>query len=829
MVTQLIKAAAILLISKHMILSVQAANNTPTHTKTDPTKESIKMAKNEQDTYLYKLIDKMTLEEKVRQLQGVWEARREMESSTGEFIPEIAEKFLQKGIGHVARPAENKQPLSQNKDLRTTLAFINDMQKWLINETRLGIPAIFHGEALHGHMAEDATSFPQAIAMASTWNPDLIGNVFSAVALEMRARGVNQALSPVLDVAKDARWGRIEETFGEDPYLTASMGIKAVEGLQGEADKIGRHKVLATLKHLAGHGYPSGGQNIAPAMMGERYLREQLLPPFEQVIRRYDVASVMASYNEIDGVPSHVNKWLLNDVLRQEWGFEGTVVSDYFAIDELVSRHGTAATQADAAEQTFKAGVDIELPNPTTFHALINAVNTKRITEADLNRAVYRVLKDKYRLGLFDEALLESAQTRSDDLNHIGSDAHRSLNLKAAEEAAVLLKNNKRLPLNANDYKRIALIGPHVDEVVLGGYSDIPANTVTLADAMTSILDNKVDLIIEPGMVLTEHQSTGYEKSKQAKSYSKERWNVDKIDLVSDESNAKPIARAVSKAKNSDIIIAVLGDNEGTSREGWAENHLGDRSQLTLPGSQLLLLEKLIDTGKPIVVILQNGRPAQLEPWIEQVDAVIEAWYLGDQTGLALANILLGKVNPSGKLPVSFPRNSGQIPIYYNHKPTAKRGFAFEDNTPMFAFGHGLSYTTFEYSDLAIKKQKLGAGDTLEFSLSVKNTGNLKGKEVIQFYINDPVASITRPVKELKGFYKLELEAGEAKTVHVTMPVSALHFWDADMKRRVESGEIKIMIGSASNDIRLTDSISILETKTFSNDLHLPFFSHWSM
>ncbi len=775
------------------------------------------------------LIQKMTIEEKVAQMQGLWLKRREFENDNGEFLPEIAQPMLAQGIGHIGRPAEKKEVLTDNKNALDTVTFTNTLQQWLQDNTRTGIPAMFHGETLHGHMAEDATVFPQSIALASSWDPALFEEIFSVVAKETRARGVGQALSPVLDVAKDPRWGRIEETYGEDPYLIAQLGIAAVTGLQGAVDasvngKLPGDKVLATLKHLAGHGYPMGGLNIAPAMMGERYLREQILPPFEQVVRKLDVGSVMASYNEIDGVPSHANAWLLNDVLRGEWGFKGSVVSDYFAIDELKDRHGLVGNYDDAGQLALNAGVDIELPDAKTYKGLVGALAKGEIKEALLDQALYRLLRDKYRLGLFDQPF-----TDEKNIHVIGTEAHKRLSQTAAEESIVLLKNNGILPLDLKTISSVALIGPHVNEVVLGGYSDIPSSSISLAEALKKALPKHIRLSVEPGMQLTTHKETKSEKADGVKSYSKARWNVNAIELVSDEENKASIERARLAAENSDLVILMIGDNEGTSREGWNENHRGDRSSLEFPGSQPLLIDSIISTGKPIVTVLQNGRPPKLSPWLSSFDALLESWYAGERGGAAIANILLGKVNPSGKLPLSFPRNAGQIPVYYNHKPTAKRGYAHEENGPQFAFGFGLSYSDFEYSSLVLKNQKVSINEDIELSFKLKNTSKIDGKEVVQLYIRDPLASVTRPVKELKGFYKVAVSARGEKEISVKLPAKALYFWSSAMKRIIEKGEIELMIGTASDDIKLKTKVYITENGAFENTEYLPFFSAWSV
>lgn len=744
------------------------------------------------------LLQQMTLQEKIAQLQTIWHEGRLLYTDKSEFDASQAEETLPLGVGQVARPSEGKSPLESVK-------FTNAIQKWLIENTRLGIPAIFHEEALHGHAASESTSFPQAIALASTWDPQLIKQVYSVSAQEVRARGGNQALTPILDVARDPRWGRIEETMGEDPYLIAELGVAAVKGFQGETTKIPSNRVMATLKHLAGHGQPTGGLNIAPAPIGERALREIFLFPFEAAITLANVRSVMASYNEIDGVPSHANKMLLTDILRDEWGFDGLLVSDYYALNELITRHGLAGTKENAAVMAINAGVDIEMPDRDVFSLLDKLVTEKRITMAQIDRAVARILTEKFNLGLF-----ESPYTDGQGVGEfIGNPQHRALALKTAEKAMVLLKNDGLLPLKIKQITSVAVIGPHANETLLGGYSDIPRQTVTIFDGIKAKLAGQATVEFARGAIITQDIENPLPASIAAQSYSKERWNKENMQLA-DQSNSQQLRdEAVALAKRSDVTIVVVGSNEGTSREAWAENHLGDRSSLNLLGGQQALVEALLATGKPTVVILSNGRPLTLGNIYTDAPAIIEAWYLGQETGTAVANVLFGDVNPSGKLPLSLPRDVGQLPVFYNHKPSAKRGYIFGDTSPQFAFGHGLSYTDFTYDKLTVDDSQAAANGMVKGSFQLTNSGKVDGEEVVQFYIRDVFASVTRPVQELKGFKRIPLKAGQSVQVNLELPVNLLAFYDTQMKLIVEPGEIKLMIGSASNDIRLQSVFKI--------------------
>ena len=758
------------------------------------------------------LLGRMTLEEKSAQLQAIWIKRQALETEKGGFDPSKAKEILGLGIGHIARPSENKSPVTPNKTPLQTVEFVNATQQWLMEKTRLGIPAIYHEEALHGHAARDATSFPQAIGLASTWDPSLVEDIYSVTAAEVRRRGGTQVLTPILDVARDPRWGRIEETLGEDPYLAAILGVASVRGFQGNTpNHIGKDKVSATLKHMAGHGEPTGGLNTAPAPIGERTLREIFLFPFEAAIKLAGARSVMASYNEIDGIPSHANKNMMTGILRNEWGFNGTVVSDYFAINELVTRHGIARNKSEAAALALNAGIDIEMPDGDTFIQLPKLVKEGKIALSAVDKAVARILTEKFLLGLFDHPYTPT----NGITEFIGNDAHRALALKAAEKSVILLKNtNNLLPLDVSKLKSIAVIGPHADETLLGGYSDVPKNTISVLQGIKNYLndhsDEPIQVLYAKGTELTLNNWVPGEDSQKAQSLSKERWHRDEVIAASAEVNTGRIAKAVSAAQKTDATILVLGDNEGTSREAWAESHLGDRTELDLFGEQQLLADALLATGKPVVVVLINGRPLSIGKLSEQASAILEGWYLGQETGNAVASVVFGDVNPGGKLPVSIPRSAGHIPAYYNYKPTAKRGYAFDQTDALFPFGFGLSYSTFDYSDLAINKTQAKAGESIEVSFTLKNTSTRKGDEVAQLYIRDTVASLTRPVKELKGFKRVTLEGNQSTRITFELFINQIGFYGHDMSYIVEPGEIQLMIGSSSQDIHLTGKFDIV-------------------
>lgn len=753
------------------------------------------------------LLQRMTLEEKVAQLQTIWEKRQALESASGEFVATEAEAILGKGIGQVARPAENKDQISSNKTPEQTARFVNAIQGWLLNNTRLGIPAIFHDEALHGHAARDATSFPQAIAMASTFNPELVREMYAIAAAEIRRRGGTQALTPILDVARDPRWGRIEETMGEDPYLVAALGVAGVQGFQGmQKGVIPRDKVIATLKHLAGHGEPVGGLNIAPTPVGERALREVFLFPFEAAVKVAGARSVMASYNEIDGVPSHANGKMLRDILRDEWGFDGVLVSDYFAINELITRHHLTDKKSEAARIALEAGVDLEMPDGDAYPELTELVKSGQLDVSLINEAVARILHEKFMLGLFEDPYVELEGLA----NFIGNAEHVAVAQKAAEQAIILLKNDKNLlPLNLQKLKSVAVIGPHVHETLLGGYSDVPRETISVLQGIKDYVGDRAKVNYAQGTLITVESWQPNADSVAANTRSKERWNINEVQLATPTDTKGMIKKAAQVAKKSDVAIVVVGENEAVSREGWSEEHLGDRTDLTLLGEQQALVEAVLATGTPTVVVLQNGRPLAISSIAEQAPAIIEAWYLGQNTGAALARVLFGEVNPSGKLPLSIPRSVGHIPVYYNHKPAAKRGYAFSETSALFPFGHGLSYTDFSYKDVKIDGSNAKAGGDVRISFTLTNTGKVAGTETVQLYIHDKVASLTRPVKELKGFKRVTLAPGKSAQVSFDVPINLLGFYDTRMRYIVEPGTMEVMLGSSSEDIRLQSAFDI--------------------
>ena len=738
------------------------------------------------------LLKRMTLDEKVAQMMCVWQEKAtKLLNAQGDFdLTKAKAAFKQgHGLGQVGRPSDagaNPATPANGKTARGMAELTNAIQKFFLEHSRLGIPVMFHEECLHGHAAKDATSFPQPIGLGATFNPDLVETLFTMTAYETRVRGGHQALTPVVDVARDARWGRVEETYGEDPFLNTELGIASVRGFQGDATFKDKRRVIATLKHFAAHGQPESGQNCAPVNVSERVLRETFLHPFRDCLKKASAISVMESYNEIDGVPSHASRWLLRDVLRKEWGFKGFIVSDYYAIWELGNRsdthgHFVAANKAEAAALAVKAGVNIELPEPDCYLHLKELIRKKVLRETELDELIAPMLLWKFKMGLFDDPFVNPDEAE----RVVGCTAHRELALQAARETITLLKNeNNLLPLNPKKLKTVAVVGPNANRSLLGGYSGTPKHNVTVLDGIKARLGNAVKVVHAEGCKITVGGS----------------WQQDEVVASDPVQDRKQIAAAVKVAKSADVIVVAIGGNEQTSREAWSLKHMGDRTSLDLVGRQDELVTALIATGKPVVALIFNGRPLSINNVAKNVPAVLECWYLGQECGHAVAEVLFGDHNPGGKLPISIPRSVGQLPVFYNHKPSARRGFLWDEATPLFPFGFGLSYTTFKLSNVRLTKKKISCKGTTQVSVDVANIGKRAGTEVVQMYVRDLVSSVTRPVKELKGFQKVFLKPGETQTVTIDLTPESLAFYDVNMKYVVEPGEFEIMVGTSSRD-----------------------------
>jgi beta-glucosidase len=725
------------------------------------------------------LLGRMTLEEKVAQMSSTWQEQGQMPANLyftdkdGVLDLAKAKVALKDGLGQVSRP-------SNPRTAKGMAEFTNALQKIAMENTRLGIPIIFHEECLHGLAAKDGTSYPQAIGLAATWDPGLLVKIFDATAHEVRARGAQQCLMPVVDIARDPRWGRTEETYGEDPYLASQMGIAAVQGLQGTGETIDANHVYATLKHFAVHSQSEGGNNVAPANYSERTVREYFLPPFEAAITKAHARTVMPSYNELDGIPNHSNTWLLRDVLRGEFGFKGLVVSDYFAVNELITTHHIAADCASAAKLALTAGVDIELPWAQCYGTLPQLVKSGQVPEKLIDEAVTRLLRAKFELGLFEKPYVDVAAVDAVS----DTPEHRALALQAARETITLLKNDGRvLPLDLSKLKKIAVVGPNAGAAHLGGYSGKPTHAISVLQGIKDRVGGKAEVVYAEGCRITESEPD---------------WNANEVvpaDPVKDEQR---LSESTNVASTADAIVVVVGENEQTSREAWAPNHLGDRDDLDLLGRQDELVKRMIATGKPVVVVLLHGRPNSINYIAKNAAAVLDGWYLGQEGGTALAEVLFGDYNPAGRLPISVPRNVGQLPDYYYYKPSAKRGYLFNPAEPIYPFGYGLSYTTFKYGAPVLASATIPTSGSTSVNVDVTNTGERMGDEVVQMYIHHQLSSVTQPVKILKGFQRVTLKPGETKTVRFTVGPEELRIWNRQMKRVVEPGKIDVMVGPDS-------------------------------
>lgn len=733
------------------------------------------------------LLSRMTLDEKLMQLQCIWGQKSSI-MTNGDFDEKKAEKIFKDGLGEIARINGDMGPTNPGLHPKEAAILYNKIQKFFIEKTRLGIPVMVHEESLHGQQARDATSFPIPMALASSWNEALMTEIYTNVAEEIRARGGQHVLAPVVDVVRDPRWGRTEETLGEDPFLISRLAVAQVKAYQGNSVYLDKNHVAATLKHFGVHGQSEGGNNTAPSNVDERTAREVFFKPFKACIEEAHVMNVMSSYNELWGIPAHANKKLLTDILRKEWGFQGLIVSDYGGIGNLANIDKITPSIDEAGYLAFKAGIDVENPDPEGFKNLKQYVLNGKISINELDAVVTRVLINKFRLGLFDDPYINSDMAEQ----IVGSKEKRAVAYKAATESMVLLKNeNNFLPLDKNKVKTIAFIGPNADKCLLGGYSSVPRVCVSPLQALKEKYGSQIKTLYAEGVRITDTDA----------------WSAPTIKLASMEENKKRIAEAVEVARQADVIVLFVGSNAATSREGWDASSPGDLPTLELLNGQNELINQISALGKPTCAFVNSGPPLNISNLVNTVPAVMQCWFLGQEGGYAMVDALFGDVNPSGKLPISFPRSAGHIPAFYNYKPNSRRGYNLGfDVSPLFPFGYGLSYTTFQLSNLRLSNPSMKTNGTVSVSVDVKNSGNRKGAEVVQLYIRDDYSSVPRPIKELKGFKKIWLDPGQSQTITFTIGSELLAFYDKEMKWVVEPGDFTLMVGTASdktNNIKL--------------------------
>lgn len=730
------------------------------------------------------LTAEMTLDEKIGQLQSPYGWEMYERNGDSVFLTDTFRRAVEQGHIGMLWGAFRADPWTQ-KSLQTGLTppmaarLANAMQRYVAEHSRLGIPLFLAEEAPHGHMAIGATVFPTAVGQASTWNPELVERMGRAVASEIRLQGGHICYGPVLDIVRDPRWSRVEESYGEDCFLTARMGEAFVRGT-GSDDLSAPLHALSTLKHFIAYGASEGGQNGGANLLGERELRETFLPPFRAAIDA-GARSVMTAYNSVDGVPCTSNRHTLTDILRGEWGFDGFVVSDLLSIEGLWEMHGVAADVDDAAVQALRAGVDVDLRGGA-FATLKRSVERGLVSEKEIERAVRRVLALKFEMGLFENPWVDAAAAAQ-----VGGEEYSDLALEVARQSVTLLENRSgTLPLDAAKLRRVAVVGPNADAVYnqLGDYTAQQTIANTIRDGL--------------------ERELGAGRVKYVRG------------CAVRDPDASDIPAAVAAAGSADVVVAVVGGSSardfGTEflRTGAARatddavhdmecGEGNDRATLSLMGAQQQLLEALRRTGKPLVVVYIAGRPLEMNWAAEYADALLAAWYPGQRGGDAVADVLLGRVNPAGRLPVSVPRSVGQLPVYYNKKRPANHDYTDFTASPLYPFGYGLSYSEFEYGDLRVERQGNGFG----VSCTVSNVSDRTGDEVVQLYVSDLVASTVRPLRQLCGFRRVTIPAGVSRTLHFEVGEEALSLVDAADRRVVEPGDFELCIGASSADLRL--------------------------
>lgn len=747
-----------------------------------------------------KLLSQMTLEEKLAQLGSNWVYDLQ---TNGQLDPAKFATHLKHGIGQITRLGG-----ASTFDPRALAKAANTVQRYLLENTRMQIPALVHEECCMGAMVSGGTVFPQMIGLASTFEPELAEQMTAVIGRQLRAVGAHQGLAPVLDVARDPRWGRLEETFGEDPTLVAHFGMAYVRGLQGPSLVEG---VMATGKHFVGHSMSLGGLNCGPVQLGEREIWNTFLPPFQAVIRDAGLASIMCAYPELDGEVVAGSYRYMTALLRNALGFDGVVVSDYHAVNMIHDFHNAAPDLAIAGQMALKAGVDVELPTTYVYgDPLKAALEAGDIDLEFVDLSVERHLRKKFELGLFENPYVDEASAPE----IYDTPDQRPMAREIAVKSMVLLKNDGVLPL-AKTVKTIAVIGPNANEGrhQLGDYS-YPAMMEHMSYSMPDIFPafrrGETNLGMQVVTVLDGIRAAAPDANVV---YAR---GCDVLDPSQSGFEA-----AIKAAQQADAVVLVLGERSGLVPD-CTTGEFRDSVDLRLPGAQEELAKALIAVGKPVVTVLINGRPLAISWLAENSNAILEAWLPGEEGGAAVAEVLFGDANPGGKLPVSFPRHVGQVPSFYNHKPSGLHSrpygnYVQESTSPLYAFGHGLSYSTFDYSAFAIARAQAKAGESVDVSVKVTNSSSVYGEEVVQLYIRDPFATSPRPVLELKGYKRLGLEPNETQELIFHLPVDQLAFFDTELRLVVEAGKIEVMVGSSSQDIRAHGEFNITSTKSLPN------------
>ena len=767
------------------------------------------------------LLRQMTIEEKAMQLSCVVPLAL---LATDRLMRGQADKLIKQGIGHVAGIG-----LLGHKSPETVARSVNALQRYLVTETRLKIPAIFHNEALNGVVSPGFSAFPTPLGLSATWDPAGVQEMADIMRRQMRAVGMNHALAPVMDVARDPRWGRVTETYGEDPYLVSAMSVAFTRGMQGEDWREG---VLCAAKHFLGYGVTEGGQNMAATAVGPRELYDVYGRPFEAAIRMAGLAGVMASYAEFEGVPIHVSKAVLTDLLRGRMGFTGTVVSDYNGVGWAQTRQLVAGTPEDIGALAVAAGMDVECPGIHGYgKVLVRAVKNGKVTEAQVDACVRRVLRDKYALGLF-----ENPYVREDpiEIRKVAGEGD-GLSKRLAAESVTLLKNEKNLLPLRHTYKKIAVIGPHADSAMVG----FPHYTYPAALPMLAV-GVKLGRFPMPGVGEVPKEGMGALQAELATAGDQEQYarkNYGALSLAGAVRNLLPDAQvtavagtgvvpaqpidipaAVAAAKAADLVILYVGGKAGWVGDDFTEKEGGDTANIDLPPQQVQLINAIVAVRKPTVAVVAMGRPQGLVPVIDKLPAVLTAYYGGPHQGTALADAIFGVTNPGGKLPITMPRHVGQVPIHHGQrngsgyrrtKADIHGGYLDMPSTPLFPFGHGLSYTTFEYSPLKLASDSVDVSGELRASLTIKNTGKRRGTEIVQLYAADMATGVTLPAQQLVGFARLDLEPGASETVRFVVPMSLLAYTGISGDVVMEPGPVELSAGSSSGDIRSTATFNV--------------------
>ncbi len=746
------------------------------------------------------LISRMTVEEKAGQLSTLlgWDMyvkERKQVKVSEKFKTAVSKEFTGMLWATLRADPWTRKTLLNGLNPELAAEATNAIQKYAITNSRLGIPLLLAEECPHGHMAIGTTVFPTSIGQGSTWNPDLIQEMASAIALETRLQGGHIGYGPVLDLAREPRWSRIEETYGEDPVLNSRMGEAMVTGFQGKNINSGVN-VISTLKHFTAYGVPEGGHNGGSVAVGKRELLQSYLPPFKAAVKA-GALSVMTAYNSIDGIPCSANHELLTEILKEQWGFKGFVVSDLGSISGLVSNHQVAGSAEEAAALAMNAGLDADLSGYGYGKSLVKAVKEGKVSVQQLDQAVARVLRLKFEMGLFENPYVDAKKAKQT----VRNPEHIALARKVAKESIVLLKNQKNLLPLHNGYQKIAVIGPNADNIYnqLGDY--------TAPQEANSVITVLQGIKARAGAGTTVSYSKG---------------------CAIRDTSTREIAAAVALAKASDVAVVVLGGSSardfktsylqtGAAQVQVSEHEISDmesgegfdRSTLDLLGNQMELLRQVVKTGKPVILVLIKGRPLNLNWAAENVDAILDAWYPGQEGGNAIADVLFGDYNPSGRLPVSVPKSVGQLPVYYNFKKPAAHSYVEIDERPLYSFGYGLSYTSFRYDEL--KAEVSGTGEQMRVTIhfSLKNTGKIAGEEVVQLYVKDKISSVVSPATQLKKFKKVRLKEGETQQISFELEAEDLKLYNRDLQWILEPGEFNLMVGASSTDIRLQKDITI--------------------